>query len=132
MTTEEKAKRYDKAIERAKRLHSEPTGGTERIVCEQIFPELKESEDEKTRKQIVSFLKEFECDHYRNLDFSSWIAWLEKQSEQKPVWSVEDETTINNLVWALSNDHLKDREEFCEWLNALNDRMKKINYGNKN
>ena len=44
-----------------------------------IFPELKESEDEKIRKQILSFLKEFEYDHYRNLDFSSWIAWLEKQ-----------------------------------------------------
>lgn len=26
-------------------------------------------------------MKEFECDHYRNLDFSSWIAWLEKQGE---------------------------------------------------
>lgn len=48
---------------------------------ETLIPELKESEDEKIRKQILSFLKEFECDHYRNLDFSSWIAWLEKQGE---------------------------------------------------
>lgn len=46
-------------------------------------PEIKESEDEKIRKQIISFLKEFECDHYRSLDFSSWIAWLEKQEEQR-------------------------------------------------
>lgn len=48
---------------------------------ENAFPELKERGDEKIRKQILSFLKEFECDHYRNLDFSSWIAWLEKQGE---------------------------------------------------
>lgn len=45
LSIEEKAKAYDEAIERAKRLHSEPTGGTERIVCEQIFPALKENKE---------------------------------------------------------------------------------------
>lgn len=49
---------------------------------ETLIPELKERDDEKIRKQILSFLKEFECDHYRNLDFSSWIAWLERKGEQ--------------------------------------------------
>lgn len=49
---------------------------------ETLIPELKESEDEKIRKQILSFLKEIECDHYRNIDFSSWIAWLERKGEQ--------------------------------------------------
>ena len=50
-----------------------------------LFPELKESEDERIRKQIISFLKEFEHDHYRSLDFSSWIAWLEKQGNADKV-----------------------------------------------
>lgn len=59
LNIEQKARRYDEAIERAKRLHSEPTGGTERIVCEQIFPELRESEDEKMMNQLHTWMKEF-------------------------------------------------------------------------
>lgn len=47
-----------------------------------LFPELKESEDERIKKQIISFLKEFEYDHYRSLDFGSWIAWLEKKASK--------------------------------------------------
>lgn len=74
-------KRYKEALERARKIENgEPLDvpdGTHIPVA--IFPELKESEDEKIRKQIISFLKEFEYDHYRSLDFSSWIAWLEKQ-----------------------------------------------------
>lgn len=47
-----------------------------------IFPELKESKDERIRKEIISFLKDFEKDHYRSINFNSWIAWLEKQGEK--------------------------------------------------
>ena len=41
--------------------------------------------------------------------------------EQKPAWSEEDETTINNLVWAISNDCIRpqDREDYCDWLKFL-------------
>lgn len=68
-------KKYMEALERAKKLHSEPTGGTERIVCEQIFPELAESEDERIRKEILDYLV--------SRGFSNeWIAWLEKQGEK--------------------------------------------------
>lgn len=84
LSTEEKARRYDEAIERARteyKKHEAFKGFCEMLV--NIFPELKMSEDEKIRKQIISFLKEFEYDHYRCLDFSSWIDWLEKQGEQK-------------------------------------------------
>ena len=83
LSIEEKAKRYDEAIKRAK---SKIKNDKDHVLYEddviEIFPELKESEDERIRKQIISFLKEFEHDHYRCLDFSSWIAWLEKQGEQ--------------------------------------------------
>ena len=83
--------KYKEALERAIKIEKgEPINvpnGTSIPVA--IFPELKDSEDEKIRKQIVSFLKEFEHDHYRSLDFSSWIDWLEKQGEQKSVDKVE-------------------------------------------
>lgn len=82
MTQEKKARAYDKALERARIWQNHLYRTNNSYYANElnyIFPELKESEDEKIRKQILSFLKEFEYDHYRNLDFSSWIAWLEKQ-----------------------------------------------------
>lgn len=44
-----------------------------------LFPELKESEDEKIRKEIIEYIKTE--NPYRN----DWITWLEKQGEQKSV-----------------------------------------------
>lgn len=75
-------KKYKEALCWMQSLYDGLHGATKKD-AEHYFPELKESDDEKIRKQIISFLKEFECDHYRNLDFSSWIAWLEKKGEQK-------------------------------------------------
>ena len=49
---------------------------------ETLVPELAESEDERIRKEIISFLKDFEKDHYREIDcIYSWIEWLEKHKE---------------------------------------------------
>lgn len=61
-------------------------------------PEPEESEDEKISKQIISFLKEFERDHYRNLDFSSWITWLEKQGEPTDINPSEFDLRLNKLL----------------------------------
>ena len=66
MTIEQKAKCYDDALKMAKKLYEQGTI-TESLAY--IFPELAESEDEKTRKEIVGYLK-------RNLRFE-WAAWLE-------------------------------------------------------
>ena len=49
-----------------------------------VFPELKESEDDKTRKEILNVFKQLDegttiCG--RNYDYAKWIAWLEKQGE---------------------------------------------------
>ena len=47
MTDKEKAKAYDEAIERAKSYGN--------IIAEEIFPELKESDDEKIKKAIMHY-----------------------------------------------------------------------------
>ena len=70
--------KYKEALKRAKEINNEKCAQPFNVMT-RVFPELKESDDERIRKQIISFLKEFEYDHYRSLDFSSWIAWLEKQ-----------------------------------------------------
>ena len=56
-----------------------------------LIPELKESEDEKIRKDLITFLDEIwhlgknaNFDKWDKSDCSNWLAWLEKQGEQKP------------------------------------------------
>ena len=55
LSIEEKAKRYDEAIERAREINNE-----QRIqpydIMTRVFPELKESEDERIRKEITEFI----------------------------------------------------------------------------
>ena len=43
-----------------------------------LFPEFVESEDERIRKEIRNFLIDMECK-------KEWIAYMEKQKEQKPI-----------------------------------------------
>jgi hypothetical protein len=84
MTQKEKAKRYDEAIERARALNNgedvDVEAGT--TICEYIFPELKESEDERIRKAIIEFF-ELQDDNttYSFIPKKDIIAWLEKQSK---------------------------------------------------
>lgn len=80
LSIKEKAKAYDEAIERAKEVYQRGYYISGDI--ESIFPELKESEDERIRKEIIAFIKKRDrsgCDY----DYDLWIAWLEKQGEPK-------------------------------------------------
>ena len=80
MTQEEKAKRYDEVLKRAKQLLETPVA-YDRFTIEKIFHELKESEDERIRKEIIEFLQLplplFVCKQ----NYEKWVAWLEKQGE---------------------------------------------------
>jgi hypothetical protein len=86
---EGKAKAYDEALERAKifkkhLLEINDIGYANEM--DYIFPELKENEDEKIRKEIIAFLhsKNGYMTPNEDWDFHNrWIAWLEKQGEQK-------------------------------------------------
>lgn len=74
MIENEKAKAYDEAIERAKKLYGNG-------ITEEIFPELKDSEDDKIRKEIISILYNAYCTSNKNR-FNELVTWLEKQGEQ--------------------------------------------------
>lgn len=75
LSIQEKATRYDEALKEAVIAHKDEDRHL-KATLERIFPELKESEDEKwIPKEIIKYLKE-------KGDFRScWIAWLEKQGE---------------------------------------------------
>ena len=61
--------------------------------AEHYFPELKESEDERVRKELIEHIKHEAWVSDEQLEQKHrFIAYLEKQKEQKPAeWSEEDE-----------------------------------------
>lgn len=132
LSIEEKAKAYDEAKINGSRLWE--CGEITRTNYEYMFPELKESEDERIRKEIIEFIERnkktnapIPSDPY----LDNWIAWLKKQGEQKP-WSEEDIATISRVIsivkWAAYSDHshpiLNDKgaTELVERLKSLKQR----------
>lgn len=82
-------KKYKEALERAKYYREGiPDRKLENgeNILDYIFPELKESEDERIRREMIEIIKneahEFPSSVIANKS-NSWIAWLEKQGEQK-------------------------------------------------
>lgn len=101
-TIEEKAKAYDEAIKVAENIHRFSSDLAEIKRIEQIFPELKESEDERIRKEILDCfraMKQQGCFPSKHKEqYDSWIAWLEKQGKHANFLSkiqVGDKVTRN-------------------------------------
>lgn len=97
MTTEEKAKAYDKALERAKNFIENGDEG-EKTIAESIFHGLIENEDEKIRKSLIGHLRECRnqcCSEVMIDEYAKWIGCLEKTGEQKPI----DSLKLNELTW---------------------------------
>ena len=92
-----------------------------------IFPELRESEDERIRKAILQKVREASedgCETFGGVEIKSVRAWLEKQKEQKPAeWSEEDELKMNALLNYLDPDKggtkYSSYAQLTEWYNWL-------------
>ena len=87
-------KRYEEAFEKARELwgeYNEIEGCySNRYLCEEIFPALKESEDERIRGAIIDYLKD------NNL--TEWADWLEKQGEQNKIEYVYPKFRIGDII----------------------------------
>ena len=118
MTQEEKAKAYDKALERAKKwcnapnIEKIPTFGNR--IIEEIFPELAESEDERIRKGLIALLKFGLEDGSAiapgfNETKEQALAWLEKQKDMVAKLIISDEgynkAFQDGIEEALTNPH---------------------------
>ncbi len=95
MTIEEKAKAYDEVRKKtAIRFGSN--------VADEIFSQFEISEDEKIRRDIISFIKNIDHIYLSvedNIDRrSEWLAWLEKQGEQKPTNKVEHKFKVGDSI----------------------------------
>lgn len=148
LTIEEKAKAYDEAIDRAKdfmngEVYYELKIG-ENIMC-WIFPELRESEDERIRTFLHhTFTAQYLCKDklgkWHGEPVVNILAWLEKQGEQNlansaktckdgqnHAWSEDDEKLFKSALWHIKNscgNGGKNSGEFevYNWLKSLKDR----------
>ena len=112
MTEKEKAEAYDEALERARAINNgkdvDVESGT--TICEYIFPELKESEDEKIRKEIISILRNAYWTSNRNR-FNELVTWLEKQGDK------------DKLIQELGEYKVKYTQEVLEkHINSMNNK----------
>lgn len=120
MTQEEKASAYDEAIKRAKEWEGNSAA------VEYIFPELAESGDEKVRKILIEFVEDttekFFLEVY-NINRKDVLAWLEKQSEQKSEWSVEDNLILQSIIQHYASKYeetgFASIKEKLTWLKSL-------------
>jgi len=127
---------------------------------EYLHPELKESEDERIKKEIIEGLKHMKEKGsfvFIPSHIDSAIAWLEKQSltenlltvkrayevspycdnQKSAEWSEEDEKilnfVLNNLLYMLKQDHnaLALYNIETKWLKSLKSRVKPLWSPNK-
>ena len=109
LSIEEKAKRYDEAIKVAADIKAGTAtyikNGTP--VIDAIFPELKESEDERVKEELKEVLGE--CLNVRpqiveEKQYIRFLAWLEKQGEKTSDKIVERARTEKQKVLVTESD----------------------------
>jgi len=89
-TIEQKAKAYDEAIDKVAHFIKKHIGfgcmihpnSSEAKELFNIFPELKESEDEKIRKFTIYIIQHHTSEQISSKDKQKCITWLEKQGEK--------------------------------------------------
>ena len=123
-------KKYEDAIERCKKefnfnnlaySHEEIR---ERL--ERVFPELKESEDERIRNELMSLFQDgIDCvnHHYTGSDCRRWLSWLEKQGKKDsqvilPTFTFDDILALQCCMKKVQKD-----EELYNQLQILHDRL---------
>lgn len=114
--------KYKEALERAREELG--SGCFDKGTVEYIFPELKESEDEKIRKSIIELLNEVRFT-FKYYDINKMLAWLEKQKpsnealqylkENHSQSDVNDFKAAMNIAIAKAFDAGKKAQKLVEW-----------------
>lgn len=124
LSIEEKAQRYDEALGKDKK-ELDACGSQDCDAARQIFrffPELKKNEDEKIRKELIQYLKDYPnlpTGKYCRNDF---FTWLEKQGEQKTLCdkcSCQDITELGRCAVEheqKSADTIKPKFKVGDWI----------------
>jgi len=116
-------KAYKEALERAKkRFDANPTDGYVGYgneILKEIFPELKESDDEKIREALIMYFGDMQEDEPlgRGITNRDALVYLEKQKEQKPAeWSEEEHKRIERIIDVLDWAEEKGRISYSDFI----------------
>ena len=115
LTIQDKAELYDKALKQIKECTPDENGFV--TICpKEIFTELKESEDEQIRKEILQIAKESKDSFYMALTPNKremLIDWLEKQgNKDEEILILKDQIeSLNAAIKALKEAHKIELEK---------------------
>ena len=104
MTEKEKAKAYDEAIERAKKLYGNG-------ITEEIFPELKENDTERIRKNCIHFLELQKQHHAATFGIEECIDWLEEQGKKSSWKPSKEEMDVLYSLSYITNEYDEHKED---------------------
>ena len=107
LSIEQKAKRYDEAIEKAKDMLSYKE--VHREDMEYLFPELAEPEDERIRKSLIEWLEDFPDTIWKGHYKKDIIAWLEKQSTLAKVSEDEQKPAEEYNITGIGSKHAEGK-----------------------
>lgn len=96
-------KKYKEALENARQEYNTIENVERKQWLEEIFPELKESEDEKIKNEIIKFLELPHPQFVGKRHQEEWIAWLEKQGERKHKFIIGDIISNGNVIYRVDN-----------------------------
>lgn len=122
LSIEQKAKRYDEILARAKgadiSYYKDDIMSKVKEFVDYLLPELRESEDERIRKALISILKsDFEKDTtIYDISIGNIIAWLEKHGEQKPTDKVEPRFKVGDRI-------IKNSKKSCHVHSSTDDTI---------
>ena len=129
-TIEEKAKAYDEALDKAKQFSEKPYLEDSKGIVEYLFPELKESEDERIRKfianELVCLRAAADKGDCRYEELSNAINWLEKKGNtQKEI----DDAYLKGISDAKKEleKQGEQKQEKCEFFEHWSDEQTRRN-----
>lgn len=125
LTIEEKAKAFDEALSKAKQVYKTPYTAhwdVMKELIEHLFPELKESEDERVKNKLIKFFKGYSPDEewWGNITQEDILVWLEKQGKPMEINPTEFDTRLQALIGkfdSLPKEELIGSLSF--WLNVV-------------
>jgi len=104
------------------------------IARDEMLKEFEKERDERIKKVIKQVLSESttekdECYSNNRVTQQEVYAWLEKQGEQKPAWSIKDEDYRQYVNAAVDNYFdVGLAKELRGWLYSLKKRAKALKY----
>ena len=129
LSIEEKARRYESALEKCRKLYKEAKANeyTSDIEdYETIFPELRENEDEVIRKWLYSYFRSlFPTWIHRDITCEEILAWLEKQDKNIqvmcPTFTFDDIFALQCCMGTVKK--VQEDKELYGQLQSLHNRL---------